>query len=134
MKGQIPVTPRKGQVVIIRDDHVSRGVWKLGRIEMVVEGADGNIRTAKVQLPSNKCVLRAINQLYPLEVPNLDHDKELSSRQTSKLTDELVDSDQSAEHMKFDSKRPTRQAAIIARQRINQLHMDDLITVLFAIV
>ena len=109
----------------------SQGVWKLGRIEMVVEGADG---TAKVQLPINKCILRAINQLYPLEVPNLDHDKELSSRQASKLTYELVDSDQSAEHMKFDSKRPTRQAVIIARQRINQLHMDDPITVLFAIV
>ena len=134
VKGLIPVIPRKGQVIIIRDDHVSQGVWKLGRIETVVEGADGNIRTAKVRLPSNKCILRAVNQLYPLEVPNLDHDKELSSRQASKLTDELVDSDQSAEHMKFDSRRPTRQAAIIARQRINQLQRDDPITVLFAIV
>ena len=58
----------------------------------------------------------------------------LSSRQASKLTDELVESDQYAEHMKFDSRRPTQQAAIIARQRINQLHMDDPITALFAIV
>ena len=81
-------------------------------------------------------MLRAANQLYPLEMPNLrlDHDKELCSRQASKLTDKLVDSDQSAEHMKFVSRHPTRQAMIIARQRINQLHMDDPITVLFAIV
>ena len=66
---------------------------------------------------SNKYVLRAINQLYPLEVPNPDYDKELSSNENTNLSGD-VNSDKL---IKQADSRCLRQAAIIARQRINQL-------------
>ena len=79
VKGQTSYIPKPGQIVIIKEDNIPRAVWKLGKIDKVVKGLDGHVRTAQIRLPSNKFVLRAINQLYPLEVPNPDYDKELSS-------------------------------------------------------
>ena len=93
IKGQISYIPKPGQVVIIKEDNIPRAVWKLGYIERVVKGSDGHVRTAQIRLPSNKCVLRAINQLYPLEVPNPDNDKELSSKENTYLSDDLVNTD-----------------------------------------
>ena len=134
VKGQISAIPKKGQVVIIKEDNIPRAVWKIGKIEKVFKGLDDRVRTAEVRLPNNKYVLRAINQLYPMEVPNLeDHDKEPDSEHINNIPDDtcIADSrsDQSTEH-----KCPTRQAAIKARERINELHLDDPLTVLFAIV
>ena len=83
IKGQISYIPKPGQVVIIKEDNIPRAVWKLGNVERVVKGSDGYVCTAQIRLPSNKCVLRAINHLYPLEVPNPDNDKELSSKENT---------------------------------------------------
>ena len=65
----------------------------MGKVERVVKGSDGHVCTAQIRLPSNKCVLRAINQLYPLEVPNPDNNKELSSKENTYLSDNLVNTD-----------------------------------------
>ena len=131
VKGQTSCIPKPGQIVIIKEDSIPRAVWKLGKIDKVVKGLDGHVRTAQIRLPSNKCVLRAINQLYPLEVPNPDYDKELSSEENTNLSDDLVNSDKL---IKQADSRCLRQAAIIARQRINQLQSDEPVTVLFVIV
>ena len=69
--------------------------------------------------------------MYPLEVPNPDYDKELSSEENTNLSDDLVNSDKL---IKQADSRCLRQAAIIARQRINQLQSDEPVTVLFVIV
>ena len=43
-------------------------MWKLGRIERLISGNDGNVRTADIYLPGNKHMQHSINMLYPLEL------------------------------------------------------------------
>ena len=61
-----------GDVVIVHDEHLPRGLWKLGKIISVMKGRDGLIRGATVQMAASngrKAVLnRPIQLLYPLEV------------------------------------------------------------------
>ena len=78
-------------------------------------------------------IKRAINHLYPLEVA----DENLKFKEvTSKMN---YDSDNSfiqhAGHIKETNhkKLPMRQAAITARQRVNQLLKENALTVLFTI-
>lgn len=55
-----------GQIVQIRDDQ-SRLFWKLARVEELVQGADGNIRTAIVKTSTGR-TSRPLVHLYPLEL------------------------------------------------------------------
>jgi hypothetical protein len=61
-----------GDIVIVHDDHLPRGLWKLGKIREVLMGRDGQIRGAvvKVARRNQQHVLlrRPIQLLYPLEV------------------------------------------------------------------
>ena len=43
-------------------------MWKLGRIETLISGNDGNVHIAGIYLPGNRYVQRSINMLYPLEL------------------------------------------------------------------
>ena len=70
VKNQIQVEPKVSEVVLIKEDKIPRGVWKLGRIERLSKGENDNIRTATVYLPNGHRVQRAINQLCPLETKN----------------------------------------------------------------
>ena len=64
-------------------------------------------------------------------MPNPDYDKELSSKENTDLSGDLANSDKLIKQADF---RCLRQAAIVARQRINQLQSDEPVTVLFVIV
>ena len=56
-----------GDMVVIHDESLPRGFWKLGRVEEVISGQDGKIRA--VRLSSGTGTLRRpIQLLYPLEV------------------------------------------------------------------
>ena len=70
VKGQLHYAPGLGQVILIKDESIARGMWKLGRIEKLNKDNDGNIRTAKIYLSNGRYVQRAVNQLFPLEVPD----------------------------------------------------------------
>ena len=54
-------------VVLVREDNVKRGNWKLGRIKNLITGRDGKIRACEVQLQKG-VVKRPIERLYNLEV------------------------------------------------------------------
>ena len=41
-----------GDIVIVHDKHLPRGLWKLGRIVDVMRGRDGQIRGATVKMKS----------------------------------------------------------------------------------
>ena len=60
-----------GDVVIVHDESLPRGFWKLGVIEEVISGMDGQVRGATVRLHSSDKRLirlnRPIQLLYPLE-------------------------------------------------------------------
>ena len=61
-----------GDVVVVYDEHLPRGLWKLGKIVSVMKGRDGFIRGATVKIGNKdgqKVLLnRPIQLLYPLEV------------------------------------------------------------------
>lgn len=61
-----------GDIVIVHDDHLPRGLWKLGSIQEVMVGQDGLIRGAVVRVASRDrqhlYLRRPIQLLYPLEV------------------------------------------------------------------
>uniref|UniRef100_A0A914USC2 Integrase catalytic domain-containing protein n=1 Tax=Plectus sambesii TaxID=2011161 RepID=A0A914USC2_9BILA len=60
-------TPKVGEVVLIKDDIIPRGFWRLGQIEEVNVSHDEEIRVAKVRVANGNTLRRAINHLYPLE-------------------------------------------------------------------
>ena len=62
----------KGDVVLIHDEELPRGQWRLGAIESLFKGIDGFIRAASVRTHSPggqvTTLKRPIQRLYPLEV------------------------------------------------------------------
>ena len=79
-KNQIDNTPQVGQVVIIKNEKIPRRMWKLGRIERLISGNDGNVHTADIYLPGNRHMQRSINMLYPLELNNGQIDKSIGDK------------------------------------------------------
>ena len=61
-----------GDIVVVHDDHLPRGFWKLGRIDSIMKGKDGHIRGATVKVASkggcSMLLNRPIQLLFPLEV------------------------------------------------------------------
>ena len=59
-------------VVIVHDEHLPRGLWKLGRIQETIKGRDGQIRGATIRVArrdrQQDLLHRPIQLLYPLEV------------------------------------------------------------------
>ncbi len=61
-----------GDIVVVHDERLPRGLWKLGRIVSVMKGRDDLIRgaTVKIGVTDGQSILlnRPIQLLYPLEV------------------------------------------------------------------
>ena len=129
-RNQIASIPQVGQVVIIKDEKTPRRMWKLGRVERLIISNDGKVRTADIYLPGNRHVQRSINMLYPLELCDgqIDKSKGDKSKGDSIKSQDAGHTESSA----YDFvKTPTRQAAIMARHKINELLKDNALTVLF---
>ena len=63
---------QEGQIVTVYDDGQPRGLWRVGRIEDVIQGPDGEIQSARVRVQSKTgratVLKRPIQHLYPLEI------------------------------------------------------------------
>ncbi|KAK2547289.1 hypothetical protein P5673_032848 [Acropora cervicornis] len=62
-----------GDVVIVHEDGLNRGLWKLGRVESLIKGKDGLVRGAVVKSTTPKKrnptrLRRPLQRLYPLEL------------------------------------------------------------------
>ena len=61
-----------GDVVIVKDEHLPRGHWKLGVIQQVLTGRDGLTRAAVVKVAASdrqhSTLRRPVQLLYPLEI------------------------------------------------------------------
>lgn len=61
---------KEGDIVILKEDGTARALWKLARVVETLDGRDGLIRVARVQLLSNDKTVhlrRPIQHLIPLE-------------------------------------------------------------------
>ena len=97
--------PKVGDVVQIKEN-CARGCWKVGRVAELVPSSDGHIRSVKVTLPNRKVLGRPLKLLYPLECEPIE--------QCS--TDKNI-----VKSVSDDGQRPTRIAAVIAREKIARI-------------
>ena len=72
--------PRVNDIVLIHEDNMPRGAWRVGRIKELIHSADGLIRSAIVQLPKGKLLTRSICLLYPFETKPLKENEEAESK------------------------------------------------------
>ena len=83
-----------GDVVVVHDENLPRGFWRLGRIEEVISGRDGKIRGATVRLASRnrqKTLLhRPIQLLYPLEIHDAHSDSSARPTGESQTSSQIL--------------------------------------------
>ncbi len=99
--------PSKGDIVLLKDN-LPRGTWKLGQIVDLPVSKDGQVRSAKVQLPSKKTLNRPMNLLIPLECASPPDDPVPNPKQHPE-----------------DRKRDPRGAAVKAKERIQEWMKED---------
>lgn len=109
---QSPISPNIGDVILIKDD-LPRGMWKIGRIHELVTSRDGQTRSAKIKLPSNKIVGRPLNLLYPVECSR-ERDNEVETKQTNEH------SRPKPENGLTRRQQPRRESAIKAMAKIKE--------------
>ena len=105
--------PSLGDVVLIKDD-LPRGKWRIGKLHELIISRDGEVRSAKVLLPSQKLIGRPLNLLFPIECPT--EGRQPADKDTA--NDTTTNKGQSDEHKSIT--RPRREAATKALQRIRQ--------------
>ena len=62
---------RKGNVVVVQEDGVKTGNWKMGVIDGLIRGRDNEVRRAHVRITTSGRVAnltRPVQKLYPIEV------------------------------------------------------------------
>jgi hypothetical protein len=74
-RARVNRVPIVGEVVILREDGLPRGSWKLARVTGLRRSADDHVRAAEVQLWNGVKLQRAVNFLLPLEVTGQESTK-----------------------------------------------------------
>lgn len=133
-KGGNPYIVNEGDIVTIYDEGHPRGLWRLGKVESLVRGADGVVRGVHVRVMSRKghpkTLRRPLQHIYPLEVrcePTDDEthgaeDVACNGSDNPSLTPmEIAEPTISS----TVCRRPTRMAAIQARDRILGCAIED---------
>ena len=110
-----PTLVSVGDVVIVHQKDHPRGFWKLGQIQQVLKGKDDNCRGAVVRVAHKgrqaQTLHRPIQLLYPLEI---------SVENPGTQVD-----DHSTDDEPTPSRRPTRRAAVEARDRMLAQRIND---------
>ena len=112
---------RIGDVVIVKDDDVrSRSLWRLGRVESLVVGADdkvcgANVRTISKQFRRTK-MSRPLQKIIPLEVSSADDETTELSADPSPVAQPDARTDESA--------RLRRTCAVLGEARRRAEHQE----------
>ena len=105
----------------VYDEGHPRGLWRLGRIEELILGADGKIRGVRVKVVSKggqvKIIQRPIQHIYPLEVRSRSTGEEVRVEES--------DSTPVAESSDPIRPRSTRKSAAHVQDRIVGVMMED---------
>ena len=105
-------SPMQGDVVVVHEDGVKRGLWKMGVVEGLIRGRDKEVRGAHVRVITNGRdvhITRPVQKLYPIEVhagPNAGKRQDRNQVQSTDLQ---------------GSSRPRRVAALDAAKGISHL-------------
>ena len=112
----------KGDIVIVHDESLPRGLWKLGRIQELLIGQDGLPRSALVRVATRDqqytLLKRPLQLLYPLEVAGAQ-ETETSVEQSQQ------DGCPTPSKVPVAVKRPCRVAAMKANERMKALAQEE---------
>ena len=89
-------------------ESLPRSQWKIGKISKFIKGRDNAIRSAEVTLPTRRCLHRALKLLNLIECPDINYTVEDDNAMTE------------SEQKSLKDLRPTRQAALKARERLKE--------------
>lgn len=101
--------PKVGNIVQVKED-LPRGSWKIAKIVELIPNSNGEVRAAKILLPTKNIVNRPLSLLYPLECEEEKVESEISN-----YDDANAKSQHPSENI---SGRERRKAAVHARDRI----------------
>lgn len=108
-----------GDVIIVHDEDQPIGKWRIGKVEALVKGSDGQVRGAVVRVKNKAGRLtklrRPVQRLYPLEVRCRNEEPKTSPRRAE--PDPAVRSARPEQHPEPRRDRPRRVAAIEADRR-----------------
>ncbi|CAB4018554.1 Hypothetical predicted protein [Paramuricea clavata] len=108
-------TIRAGDIVVVHDESQPRACWRLGKVERLINGEDGNVRGAIVIIsPKGKrptTLKRSVRLLYPLEVRSDSEAEE--NRYGKNELDEAIGNEMN----QVEVKRPRREAAKRGEER-----------------
>ena len=86
-----------GDVVLLYEDSLPRGFWKLARVIELITGRDGRHRGAVIRVPTKDgrttILRRPLQLLYPLEIksedpePRKEHRRDATWREESNVKD-----------------------------------------------
>ena len=117
---------KDGEVVVIHDENLPRGQWRLGRIQQVIRGSDGQARGAHVKTQTktgrSTVLQRPVQLLYPLEI-------NCQPRSNDQQEDALT-TNSAMDHATYNATRretrdrPQRAAAIRGRRRVSEWMTD----------
>ena len=100
-----------GDIVILKNDSTSRAFWKLGKVEQLIPGRDGKVRSAIIKVSSNngktQLLKRVIQHLVPIEVRAESNNSQVQRPPSTQLQEP-----QPSGHSNSTNQRPRRNAAI----------------------
>lgn len=108
-----PFSANVGDVILIKDD-LPRGMWRIGRIHELMKSRDGQTRSAKVLLPTNKIIGRPLSLLYPVECPR-ETDSDPNNGQTNEQSIQSTPVDKQTRRQ-----QPERESARKAMKNIKE--------------
>jgi len=120
-----------GDIVVIKDEQLPRGQWKLGVVQSLLTGRDGQARAATVKLASSgrqhSVLRRPIQLLFPLEIHGELPVNEPSSTSNSKSppTLEKPEPNPSGESSSRPRRAAAKQADEVRRRWISDLERTD---------
>ena len=115
-----------GDIVLIHNEDNPRGFWKMARVERLISGRDGSVRSAVLKVTSKKgtptTLQRPLQRLYPLEVSSSNPQ---ALEQSSNEKAEPIEIPRVQEPTV--TCRPRREAAIKGRKQVEQWCAEDLV-------
>ena len=119
--------------MVVHDESLPRGLWRLGRVEQLIPGRDEEVRGAVVRVSSGGCqsslLRRPVQLLYPLEAHNSKSPtEETSGDDPPNGPSQSADVDEEVQTTEADAgstKRPQRAAGFRARDRLKALAVSE---------
>ena len=108
LKNFAPNKVAEGDVIQVHDENTKRGQWKIGIVEKLIFGKDGQVRGASVRLVGKgklQTLTRPLQKLYPLEITGSDAKKEENVENLAKKDEVRIESSEKGEKMSLENLR-----------------------------